>query len=144
MKQLAPHPESGSHHRGSLVVTLFSVILRHFRHIGYSAPGREKVFHLKPNSDESDRGGDIATNKEVEIQKDIKESFEVGRGDDPVMPNIWYPDGVLPGFKDTCLDFFWVSLRGKDIKILFINSQKGLLRNGKATSKSARSRIQFI
>jgi hypothetical protein len=69
------------------------------------------VFHLKPNSDESDRQGDIGTtNKEAEIQKDIKESFEVGRGDDPIMPNIWYPDSVLPGFKDTCLDFFWVSL----------------------------------
>jgi len=23
------------------------------------------------------------------------------------MPNIWLPDGVLPGFKETCLDFFW-------------------------------------
>jgi len=26
------------------------------------------------------------------------------------MPNIWLPDGVLPGFKEACLDFFWVSL----------------------------------
>ena len=42
-------------------------------HIGYSAPGsREKVFHLKPNSDESHRRGDIGTaNKEVEIQKRV-------------------------------------------------------------------------
>jgi len=35
-----------------------------------------------------------------------KESFEVEREDDPVMPKIRYPDGVLPGFKDACLDFF--------------------------------------
>ena len=24
------------------------------------------------------------------------------------MPNIWLPDGVLPGFKEACLDFYWV------------------------------------
>jgi len=82
IKELAPHPVSGSHHRG------------------YSAPGREKVYHLKPDGDNSKL--DIK-----EVQKDIKESFEAGRDDDPVMPNIWYPDGVLPGFKDACLDFFW-------------------------------------
>ena len=39
---------------------------------------------------------------------DVKESFECGREDDKVMPNIWLPDGVLPGFKEACLDFFWV------------------------------------
>jgi len=82
IKELAPHPVSGSHHRG------------------YSAPGREKVHHLKPDGDDFK----LDVN---EVQKDIKESFEAGRDDDPVMPNIWYPDGVLPGFKDACLDFFW-------------------------------------
>lgn len=90
VKQLAPHPVSGSHHRG------------------YSAPGLEKVYHLKFDGDDSDvKGKTDATNTETEVQKDIKESFEAGRDDDPVMPNIWYPDGVLPGFKDACLDFFW-------------------------------------
>lgn len=39
---------------------------------------------------------------------DVKESFESGREDDAAMPNIWLPDGVLPGFKEACLDFFWV------------------------------------
>lgn len=39
---------------------------------------------------------------------DMKESFECGREDDPAMPNIWVPDGVLPGFKEACLDFYWV------------------------------------
>jgi len=40
---------------------------------------------------------------------DVKESFESGRENDEVMPNIWLPDGVLPGFKEACLEFFWVS-----------------------------------
>jgi len=62
------------------------------------------VYHLKPDVDQK---GNTDTEVE-EFQKDIKESFEAGREDDPVMPNIWYPDGVLPGFKDACLDFFWV------------------------------------
>ena len=39
---------------------------------------------------------------------DVKESFEAGREHDPAMPNIWLPDGVLPGFKEACIDFFWV------------------------------------
>lgn len=39
---------------------------------------------------------------------DVKESFESGREDDVAMPNIWLPDGVLPGFKEACLDFFLV------------------------------------
>ena len=39
---------------------------------------------------------------------DVKESFEVGREPDPAMCNIWLPEGVFPGFKEACLDFFWV------------------------------------
>lgn len=39
---------------------------------------------------------------------DAKESFECGREDDPGMDNIWLPDDYLPGFKEGCLDFFWV------------------------------------
>ena len=39
---------------------------------------------------------------------DVKESFESGREDDPAMPNIWLPEGVLPGFKEACLDMYWV------------------------------------
>lgn len=39
---------------------------------------------------------------------DVKESFEVGREQDETMPNILLPDGVLPGFNEACLDFFWV------------------------------------
>ncbi|KAJ7854610.1 thymine dioxygenase [Mycena leptocephala] len=61
IKQLAPHPPSGTHQRGA----------HHAQ-----AP-------------------------------DAKESFSCGRENDTVMPNIWLPDGVLPDFKETCLDFFW-------------------------------------
>ena len=26
------------------------------------------------------------------------------------MPNIWLPNGVLPGFNEACLSFFWVTV----------------------------------
>jgi isopenicillin N synthase-like dioxygenase len=38
----------------------------------------------------------------------MKESFEVGSEDNDFMPNIWLPEGVLPGFKEGCLGFYWV------------------------------------
>jgi hypothetical protein len=91
-----------------VTITSFSVLLGRFCQLGYSSPGREKVYHLKSDGSDSDIRKNT-TNTKVEVQKDIKESFEVGREDDPVMPNIWYPDGVLPGFQDVCMDFFWVS-----------------------------------
>ncbi|ETW80196.1 hypothetical protein HETIRDRAFT_147042 [Heterobasidion irregulare TC 32-1] len=81
VKQLAPHPPSGTHHRG------------------YSAPGVEKVAQH------------IYDEKEISAHRakapDVKESFEVGREEDSMQPNIWLPDDVLPGFKEACLDFFW-------------------------------------
>ena len=40
---------------------------------------------------------------------DVKESFEVGREDDDMQPNIWLPHGVFPGFREVCMDFYWVS-----------------------------------
>ncbi len=42
---------------------------------------------------------------------DVKESFEIGREQDDTMPNILLPAGVLPGFNEACLDFFWVGQR---------------------------------
>jgi hypothetical protein len=39
---------------------------------------------------------------------DAKESFECGDEESNEMPNIWLPDGIFPGFKETCLEFFWV------------------------------------
>ncbi|RDB21864.1 hypothetical protein Hypma_011153 [Hypsizygus marmoreus] len=61
---------------------------------GYSPPGLEKISQVVE--------GDL------EKGKDVKESFESGREEDELMPNIWLPDGVLPGFKEACLDFFWI------------------------------------
>ncbi|KAJ7464086.1 thymine dioxygenase [Mycena latifolia] len=82
VKQLAPHPPSGTHHRG------------------YSAPGKEKV---------SQHVYDVDAIAERRAQApDAKESFECGREGDEVMPNIWLPEGVMPGFKEACLDFFWL------------------------------------
>lgn len=81
VKMLAPHPPSGSHHRG------------------YSAPSVEKVLSEVFDSAEQKQRRAKAP--------DLKESFECGREDDPVMPNIWLPDGVLPGFKEACTDFYW-------------------------------------
>lgn len=80
-KMLAPHPESGAHHRG------------------YSPLGMEKVAHHLYEASE------IAENRAK--AQDVKENFECGREDDEMMPNIWLPEGVLPGFKEACLDYFW-------------------------------------
>ena len=90
-------------------ITLFSVLLRGFWQLGYSAPrSREKLYHLvhlKSDGDESGiRKDSSTTDSEVDVGKDIKENFEARRENDPVMPNIWYPDGVLPGFNDVCMD----------------------------------------
>ncbi|KAJ6609998.1 thymine dioxygenase [Mycena sp. CBHHK59/15] len=82
VKQLAPHPPSGTHHRG------------------YSSPGQEKVVQHVYHPD--------AIAEERARAPDAKESFECGREGDEVMPNIWLPDGVLPGFKEKSLDFFWL------------------------------------
>lgn len=38
----------------------------------------------------------------------MRETFEVGREGDKLMPNIWLPEEVLPGFKQKCLEFFHV------------------------------------
>lgn len=68
--------------------------------LGYSPPGQEKLSQHVYDKDEL-----------VKLRAqapDVKENFECGREDDPIA-NVWLPDGVLPGFKEACLDFFWVS-----------------------------------
>ncbi|KAF7364575.1 Thymine dioxygenase [Mycena venus] len=80
VKELAPHPPSGTHHRG------------------YSAPGREKI--VQPTF--------IGEGVNRPTVPDVKEHFECGREDNTAKPNIWLPDGILPGFKETCLEFFWL------------------------------------
>jgi hypothetical protein len=67
---------------------------------GYSSPGQEKVKHNK--ADQTDGVSSL------EVPKDIKESFEVGKENNAEMPNIWFPDGVFPGFRETAVDFYWV------------------------------------
>ncbi|KAF8169530.1 Clavaminate synthase-like protein [Pholiota molesta] len=110
IKQLAPHPESGAYCKG------------------YSALGRETVrkrthndregsaFMARNDAAKAMTAGDSAPT----VQRDIKESFEVGRADDEGIPNIWYPDGILPGFKEACLDFYSTmdELQGKILKAL--------------------------
>lgn len=98
-KMLAPHPADGTHHRGT--GDPLSYCIKTYRHAGYSAPGVEKVAQNVFDPDE--------LVKHRAKAPDVKESFESGREDDPAMPNIWPPEGVLPGFKEACLDFYWVS-----------------------------------
>lgn len=85
---------------------------------GYSAPGRENVRHnqvLEEASDPKTIGEGVRN-----ISRDVKESFEVGKEDDADMPNIWFPDDVFPGFRETCLDFYWVSAIGMNCRLLII------------------------
>ncbi|KAF8736234.1 hypothetical protein AX14_000673 [Amanita brunnescens Koide BX004] len=79
-KMLAPHPEIGTHHRG------------------YSYPFQEKAIWYPDSSKDS---------KVVVPPPSLKESFEVGSEDNDSMPNIWLPEGLLPGFKEACLAFYW-------------------------------------
>ena len=63
---------------------------------GYSPPGLEKV---------SQHVYDVSGLMEIRTKApDVKESFESHREGDEAMPNIWLPEGVLPGFKEACLD----------------------------------------
>ena len=100
-KMLAPHPTSGTHHRGyAFPITT----LKDAEHVGlgYSAPGVEKVTqHIYEENE-------IA--KQRAKAPDVKESFESGREDDAGMPNIWPPEDVLPGFREACLGFYWVGV----------------------------------
>ncbi|OCH91839.1 thymine dioxygenase [Obba rivulosa] len=91
IKMLAPHPSSGTHHRG------------------YSAPGAEKVTqHVYDSAELAKIRGKAP---------DVKESFESGREDDIVQPNIWLPEDALPGFRNACLNFFW-TCREAELNIL--------------------------
>lgn len=66
---------------------------------GYSAPGREKVTQLENIEDVA---------KLRQSAPDIKESFEIGREDDPAFPNRWPEPGKEQAqeFKPVMLDFF--------------------------------------
>ncbi|KAL2155942.1 hypothetical protein VTH82DRAFT_684 [Thermothelomyces myriococcoides] len=71
---------------------------------GYSAPGREKVTQLKDAADVSALRTSIP---------DIKETFEIGRDDQPEHPNRWPPGpnpeqgySEIAGFKQIMTSFF--------------------------------------
>ncbi|KAK4247340.1 oxygenase [Corynascus novoguineensis] len=71
---------------------------------GYSSPGREKVTQLTSAADVSALRSSVP---------DIKESFEIGREDEPAHPNRWPSEaGSLPhsseiaGFRQTMTSFF--------------------------------------
>jgi hypothetical protein len=72
----------------------------HCRFPGYSRPSQEKVIQQSDSGDEST----------IPPPPDMKESFECGSEDNEFLPNIWLPEGVLPGFKEACLSFYWVSV----------------------------------
>ncbi|KAJ7216338.1 hypothetical protein GGX14DRAFT_533796 [Mycena pura] len=80
LKQLAPHPPSGAHHRG------------------YSSPGQEKVLNFTID-------GDIVAPARPGAPE-AREHFDCGHEGNDDTPNVWLPDGVLPGFKETCLEFY--------------------------------------
>ncbi|KAF8531526.1 thymine dioxygenase [Gautieria morchelliformis] len=81
-KHLAPHPPSGQHHRG------------------YSAMGVEKISQHRYDAEE------LAEHRTE--APDAKESFDCGDEESNDMPNIWLPDGILSGFKESCLEFIWL------------------------------------
>jgi hypothetical protein len=66
---------------------------------GYSYPCQEKEIQYSDSGDEF-----------TIAPPSMKESFECGSEDNVFMPNIWLPEDVLPGFKDACMSFFWVSV----------------------------------
>lgn len=64
---------------------------------GYSAPGREKVSQFRDAS---------SVDKERSTAPDIKESFEIGREDEPGHPNQWPDENAVKGLKGDMLGFF--------------------------------------
>ena len=65
---------------------------------GYSAPGREKVTQLQD-------AGEVE--KVRSTAPDLKESYEIGRENEPGQPNRWPKDqGQIKGFREDTLAFF--------------------------------------
>ena len=67
----------------------------------------------------------------TEAPPSMKESFDLGSENYDIMPNIWLPEAVLPGFKEACLSFFWVGLFfcfNRGLNFMHLNSD-GVYRN---------------
>ncbi|KAG6849117.1 hypothetical protein H0H93_011178 [Arthromyces matolae] len=71
-------------------------VSKSYRRRGYAFPGLTKVTQHIYDDEE------LAKRRAI---PDVKEHFAVGLED--VEPNVWFPDHVLPGFKEACLNFYW-------------------------------------
>ncbi|PNP38270.1 hypothetical protein TGAMA5MH_09843 [Trichoderma gamsii] len=81
-KDKAPRPSASWHHRG------------------YSSVGREKVSQMI---------FDEASISAARSVPDVKESYEIGRDDEEAsLPNVWPPQGLLPGFREFFNQFYEV------------------------------------
>lgn len=80
-KMLAPHPDGPDVHRG------------------YSHPGLEKVSQYMD--------GDESIGESLRAVTDMKESYEIGSEENPLQPNVWLPEDVLPGFRSFTTEFYW-------------------------------------
>lgn len=107
--------------------------------VGYSAPGREKVVHYAAGPVDVAQE-DVALHRAKAA--DAKESFECGREDDAAMPNIWLPDGIEPGFKEACLEFFWAWLAGYLFMAAENNFATELSRNRNVNIQSIGARFE--
>lgn len=84
---------------------------------GYSEPGREKVSLLTDVNE---------VEKVRAAAPDIKESFEIGREDEPGHPNHWPVErGELVGFKSTMLDFF-EQCKALHVEVVSTRSERSL------------------
>lgn len=84
----------------SFLISTHKEDIHNFTYPGYSAVSLEKISqHIYDPSELAEHRAKAP---------DMKESFECGREEAENLPNIWLPEGVLPGFKEACLDFFWV------------------------------------
>lgn len=96
-KMKAPHPPGGAVHRG------------------YSYPGLEKV--SQETRTEAVVVEALRQVKDCKVSARMlllwgktyieQESYEIGSEDDDEQPNVWLPDGVLPGFKEFTTEFYW-------------------------------------
>lgn len=80
-KMQAPHPDGPAVHRG------------------YSHPGLEKVSQYA--------SGEEKIGEQLREIPDCKESYEIGSEANKEQPNVWLPEGTLPGFKNATTAFYW-------------------------------------
>lgn len=80
-KMQAPHPKGPEVHRG------------------YSHPGQEKVSQYS--------GGSEVVGDALREVADCKESYEVGSEGNAEQPNVWLPEDILSGFKESMSEFYW-------------------------------------